>query len=87
MEKSVHTSDYVVLRRLLRDTRQAAGMTQSDLAEKLGKTQSIVSKFERGEVRLDLIQFRTVCHALGTTLPAFVGELEKRLQSRTRRRT
>jgi hypothetical protein len=45
-----------------------------------------MSKMERGKVRLDLIQLRTICRALGTTLPAFVAELEKRLAQRDRRK-
>ncbi len=83
MEKSVYTHEYQALLRLLKETRQAAPMTQIELADALGQTQSFVSKCERGERRLDLIQLRTICHVLGTTLPDFVAELELRLRSRT----
>jgi transcriptional regulator with XRE-family HTH domain len=79
MEKSVHTRDYAVLLELLLETRHAAGVTQVQLAERIDESQSHLSKMERGEVRLDLIQVRTICHALGTTLPRFVKELERRL--------
>jgi transcriptional regulator with XRE-family HTH domain len=79
MEKSVHTREYTVLLKLLRDTRRAAGVTQVQLAERIGESQSHLSKMERGEVRLDLIQMRTICRVLGSTLPTFVMELEKRL--------
>jgi transcriptional regulator with XRE-family HTH domain len=79
MEKSVHTREYAVLLELLRETRLAAGVTQVELAERIGESQWHLSKMERGEVRLDLIQVRTICQALGTPLPAFVAELEKRL--------
>ena len=79
MEKSVFTSDYAVLVDTLREVRQAAGMTQVELAKKLGQTQSFVSKLENGQARLDVIQLRTICHVLGTTLPAFVRKLEKQL--------
>jgi transcriptional regulator with XRE-family HTH domain len=86
MEKSVHTREYAVLLKLLRETRRAAGVTQVQLAERIGESQSHLSKMERGEVRLDLIQVRTICRALGTTLPAFVAELERRLAGRPRRK-
>jgi transcriptional regulator with XRE-family HTH domain len=86
MEKSVHTREYAVLLELLRETRRAAGVTQVQLAERIGESQSHLSKLERGEVRLDLIQMRTICRALGTTLPAFAAELEKRLAARGRRK-
>jgi transcriptional regulator with XRE-family HTH domain len=82
MEKSVHTREYAVLLHLLRETRRAAGVTQVELAERIGESQSHLSKLERGEVRLDLIQLRTLCRALGTTLTAFVAELERSLAAR-----
>jgi transcriptional regulator with XRE-family HTH domain len=85
MDKSVHTREYAVLLDLLRETRRAAGVTQVQLAERIGESQSHYSKMERGEVRLDLIQVRTICTALGTPLPEFVAELEKRLSGRGRR--
>jgi transcriptional regulator with XRE-family HTH domain len=82
MEKSIWTDEYGILVALLRDTRQAAKLTQVELADKIGQSQSFVSKIEVGERRLDLIQLRTILHALGTTLPAFVAALEERLGAR-----
>jgi transcriptional regulator with XRE-family HTH domain len=77
MEKSIHTSGYAAFLRLLQTTRMEAGVTQADLADRLKLTQSQVSKIERGETRLDVIQLRAVCSALGTTLTAFVRKLER----------
>jgi transcriptional regulator with XRE-family HTH domain len=79
MDKTIHTAEYAILLTLLRETRQAAGVTQVQLAERLDETQSQVSKLERGEVRIDVIELRTILLALGTTLPAFVTKLEERL--------
>jgi transcriptional regulator with XRE-family HTH domain len=79
MEKSVFTREYTALLRLLKETRIAADLTQTQLAERLGQSQSFVSKCERGERRLDVIQLRMICHILGSTLPEFVAELERRL--------
>ncbi len=79
MEKSVFTHEYTVFLALLRETRQAANVTQVQFAERIGETQSYVSKLERGELRVDLIQLRTICRVLGTSLPAFVLKLEERL--------
>lgn len=76
MEKSIYTREYAAFLRLLRRAREDAGMTQVGLAEALEKTQSYVSKLERGETRLDVIQLRTVLAALGTELPAFARRLE-----------
>jgi len=82
MEKSIFTDEYATLRALLRETRQTAGLSQVQLAEKLGQSQSFLSKIEQGDRRLDLIQLRTICLALGTTLPRFVERLEERLTNR-----
>ena len=82
MEKSIYTTEYNAMLRLLRQAREDAGVTQVQLATKLKLTQSLLSKMERGDVRLDIIQLRTICRVLGTTLPAFVQELERELSSR-----
>ena len=44
--------------------RKAAGLTQTELAEQLGKPQSYVSKYERGERRLDVVEFLTLASLL-----------------------
>lgn len=79
MKKSVFTGDYRVLVQLLVETRKGTGVRQVDLAKSLGATQSFVSKIERGELRVDVIQLRAVCLALDTTLGDFVEKLEQRL--------
>lgn len=57
---------------LLRQARTEAGLTQSQLAEKISQTQSYVSKYESGEQRLDLIELEAVCEAVGISLIDFV---------------
>lgn len=57
---------------LLRQVRMNANLTQSQLAEKIGQTQSYVSKYENGEQRLDLIELELVCKAVGVPLTDFV---------------
>ena len=86
MEKSMYTDEYEVLVALLVETRKAAGVTQVDLAERLGQSQSFVSKVERGDRRLDVVQLRTICGELGTTLMDFVQELEQRLSPKPKKR-
>ena len=49
------------------------------MAEKLHVPQSMISKYEVGERRLDLLELRDICAALGISLVEFVQELEKRL--------
>jgi ribosome-binding protein aMBF1 (putative translation factor) len=56
MPKSVHTDKYAKFRELLIAIRTNLSLTQTQLAEKLGKPQSFVSKYESGERRLDFIE-------------------------------
>ena len=79
MEKSVFTREYEVFCETLRKTRESAGVTQVELAKRLGQSQSFVTKIETGYSRVDIVQLRTICQVLDTTLPAFVRRLEKRL--------
>lgn len=80
MKKSVHTKDYRNFLQLLIETRRRAGVTQSELGQRLPFGQPGISKIERAERRVDVIELRMICHALGTTLTAFIAELESRLE-------
>ena len=62
---------------LLRRIRTDAGVTQAELAARLGVPQSLVSKYESGERRLDILEVRQVCKVLGLGLVDFVRRLEK----------
>ena len=77
MEKSQFTREQKVLCRLLKAARETANVSQVELARRLKETQSEVSKFERGERRLDLVQLRTWCAALGIKLPEFVKSFDE----------
>lgn len=59
------------------ETRKERGISQCDLAARLGRPQSFVSKFESGERRLDVVEFLEVCQALGTSAVAIVQRLEQ----------
>lgn len=80
MEKTVFTPDYAMLLRLLREIRAEKGMTQVQLAERLKETQSWVSKCERGEHRLDVLELRAFCKGLDITLIEFIARLENLLE-------
>lgn len=79
MEKSVFSHDYALLVQLLRELRTEVGVTQEELAERVGQTQSFVSKCERMERRLDVIELRAWCFALGATLAEFITRYDARI--------
>jgi len=57
--------------------RQEKELTQMQLAEKLKKPQSFVSKYESGERRLDLIEFLELARSLQADPHSIIDELER----------
>jgi transcriptional regulator with XRE-family HTH domain len=65
LDKSVHSGGQSALCELMVKARKAAGLTQQELADRLHKPQSFVAKYEGGERRIDVVEFLTVCQAIG----------------------
>jgi len=78
--KTIYSREYGVFLELLRAEREAAGLTQIDLAKKLKETQTYVSKCERGERRIDTIEARKFCIAIGLQYPAFAEKLDAAIE-------
>jgi transcriptional regulator with XRE-family HTH domain len=77
MAKSLFTERHDRLRELLKETRQKRGLTQIDVAKKVGRPQSFVSKYEKGERRLDVVEFLEVADALGADAGRLLKELSR----------
>ncbi|MDD5451755.1 MAG: helix-turn-helix transcriptional regulator [Desulfovibrionales bacterium] len=77
MQKAIYSQDQSRLQKLLKTARVEAGLTQAELAQHLGVNQSFVSKYESGERRLDLIELRNICKALGIPLLSFVKRFDE----------
>lgn len=67
------------LQALLKRIRQDKGIRQVELAERLGVPQSFISKYESGDRRLDVLELRQVCDAIGISLQEFIRKLESSL--------
>ena len=65
MQKSIYTQQHQRLCELLIEARKKADLTQVEVAERLGKPQSFVAKYEGGERRLDVIEYVAVAKAIG----------------------
>lgn len=74
MSKSTHHQNYQAFLGLLRELRVAKGISQGMLAERLGNTQTFISKVERGERRLDVVEFAEWCENLGEPPEAAFSE-------------
>lgn len=79
MEKSIYSKEYALLVTKLRDARESQQLTQTQVAEKLDQTQSFVSKVERAERRLDVVELRAFCSAIGIPFQSFVAEIDSAL--------
>jgi ribosome-binding protein aMBF1 (putative translation factor) len=79
VDKSITSQDYRTFLRELRAARKRSGLTQADLARRVNESQSFISKCERAERRLDVIELRSFCRAFGTSAMDFVRNLEKSL--------
>ena len=66
---------------LLRAVREEKGLHQTDVANALGHPQSFVSKYEAGARRLDLLELKDICDAVGVELTDFVRRFEAALES------
>jgi transcriptional regulator with XRE-family HTH domain len=66
-------------RALLKVLRTKEGLSQSDLARRLGLPQSYVSKYETGERRLDFVETVQVCEALGIGIQKFASDFAAKL--------
>lgn len=64
MRSSIHSPAYAALRELLIAARRTAGLSQEDVARRLGRPQSFVAKYEGGERKLDVIEFIALARAL-----------------------
>ena len=64
------------MRELLIEARSRAGLTQVAVAERLGRPQSFVSKYEVGERRLDVVEFLEVCAAVGADPVKILRQVE-----------
>jgi transcriptional regulator with XRE-family HTH domain len=75
MARSGFSTVYTSFIRDLVQARKSSGLTQVELARRLSKPQSFISKIERTERRLDVVEFCAIAQALGREPPELLGEL------------
>lgn len=81
VKKNIRLDQQKKLLVLLRGIRVDAGLTQSELASRLSRDQTFVSKYESGERRLDVLELREVCQAIDTDFVTFIRRLDKDLRT------
>ena len=64
MPRSIYSPAYRRLCTFLVQARKSKDLTQADLADRLGRPQSFVSKYERGQRRLDVVEMIEIAEVL-----------------------
>jgi transcriptional regulator with XRE-family HTH domain len=80
VKKTTYLAQQKRLLALLREMRIKAGLTQAELASRLHRDQTFVSKYETGERRLDILELRDVCRAIGIDFKQFIRALDTNLR-------
>lgn len=65
MRKSVYSHESKALAQSLSDARKRAGLHQADVAKSMGSDQTVISNIERGQRRIDVIEFYLFSKAVG----------------------
>ncbi len=72
MTKSIYTKEYKIIIQKLKKARQSAGLKQNEVAKKLGKPQSYISKIESGERRIDIVELKQIAKIYKKSIDFFV---------------
>lgn len=62
--------------------RKSAGITQAKIAKGMARPQSYVSKYERGERRLDFTEFVELAELLGIDIPEFLNRYHEAISAK-----
>ncbi len=79
MPRSVFTDAYSAVTSMVVELRQAHGLTQAQLAARLGKPQQFISKVERGDRRIDVVELYAIIRAIGADPATAFKALLRRL--------
>lgn len=74
----VQQKEYMTVGAVLADSRERAGLTQQQLAKLLRKPQSFVSNYERGQRRIDVLEFLRIIETLDAEPIAVLREILRR---------
>jgi len=80
VDKTIHSRQSECIRAALIELRRTAGLTQRELARKLGREHNLVGRLELGERRLDVVEFYWICKACKADPEAVARRLMRKLK-------
>ena len=78
----VKSPSYEAAIKVIVEARKEAGLSQRDLAERLGKPRSFVSKIENRERRLDIVEFIAISRALALDPSSLLDDVAEALPTK-----
>lgn len=72
MGKSIHTKEYGVFVQRLKKARLEAGLSQVQVANKIGRPQSHISNVENGQQRVDIVELKRFAKLYGKSVEYFL---------------
>ncbi len=72
MPRAIYTKDHNAIVERLKKARAEAGLGQIEVAKKIGKTQSYLSKIESGQRRFDVLQLKEFASLYKKPLDYFI---------------
>jgi transcriptional regulator with XRE-family HTH domain len=77
MSRELGSPRHEALRHILIERRKRAGLSQQEVAARLGRNQTFVSAVERGQHRVTVVEFLEMCEAIGFDPHAVIRRLVK----------
>ena len=87
MNENQHYNWYMSFATNLKQMRKAAGLTQVQLAQKIGTAQSAIAFYERGKKKPEMDKLPVIALALGVSVDALIGQKPAQTQSTAKRST
>lgn len=81
MPGNLYTAAYAAFVGKMKELRVASGLTQAEVAERVGRPQSFISKSERMERRIDVVEFIAIMKAIGADPSAALEEIDSVIQA------
>ena len=75
MRTEIYSKEHKKLREILKRERKKAGLRQVDIATRTSRSQAYISKFEKGDLRLDVVDFVRVCQSIGCDPHLVIDEI------------
>ncbi len=75
--KSVYTEEYRMFLAMLVEVRQKAGLSQQQVADRLGRPQSYVSRYESGQTRIDTVELVRLARVIGFDAASMVRKIDR----------